>query len=67
MFLIFQLRRPDVWPTDDYGVRKGFSRIYGLPELPAPRALAEEGDRFRPFRTAAALYCWKAVAVLTPG
>ena len=67
MFLIFQLRRPDVWPADDYGVRKGFARIYGLPDLPAPKALIEEGERFRPYRTAAALYSWKAVAVLLPG
>ncbi|HMC37835.1 MAG TPA: DNA-3-methyladenine glycosylase 2 family protein [Actinomycetota bacterium] len=66
MFLNFQLRRPDVWPTDDFGVRKGFARIYGRPELPSPRALMEEGERFRPYRTAAALYCWRAVAVLPP-
>ena len=66
MFLIFQLRRPDVWPADDFGVRKGFARIYGRPELPSPRALMEEGERFRPYRTAAALYCWRAVAVLPP-
>jgi DNA-3-methyladenine glycosylase II len=66
MFLIFQLRRPDVWPVDDFGVRKGFARIHGLPELPAPRVLTGEGDRFRPYRTVAALYCWRAVAVLPP-
>ena len=66
MFLIFQLRRPDVWPADDFGVRKGFARIYARPELPSPRALMEEGERFRPYRTAAALYCWRAVAVLPP-
>jgi DNA-3-methyladenine glycosylase II len=66
MFLIFQLRRPDVWPVDDFGVRKGFSRIYGLAEMPAPRVLMNEGERFRPYRTAAALYCWRAVAVLPP-
>ena len=66
MFLIFQLRRPDVWPADDFGVRKGFARIYGRPEFPSPRALMEEGERFRPYRTAAALYCWRAVAVLPP-
>jgi DNA-3-methyladenine glycosylase II len=61
MFLIFQLRRLDVWPVDDYGVRKGYALVYGLPELPTPRQLHEEGERFRPYRTVAAWYCWRAV------
>lgn len=60
MFLMFQLRRLDVWPVGDYGVRKGFARAYGLAELPAPRALHGEGDRFRPYRSLAAWYCWRA-------
>ena len=66
MFLIFQLRRLDVWPVDDYGVRKGWARIHGLPELPAPRALGAEGERFRPIRTVAAWYCWRAVDTVLP-
>ena len=61
MFLIFDLRRLDVWPVDDYGVRKGWSKIYGLEDLLKPKALMAEGDRFRPYRTVAAWYCWKAV------
>ena len=61
MFLIFQLRRPDVWPVDDYGVRTGWALAHHLPELPKPKALYEEGERFRPYRTAAAWYCWRAV------
>jgi DNA-3-methyladenine glycosylase II len=61
MFLIFQLRRLDVWPVDDYGVRKGYALAYKLPELPKPRALQDLGERFRPVRTAAAWYCWRAV------
>jgi DNA-3-methyladenine glycosylase II len=61
MFLIFSLRRLDVWPVDDYGVRKGYARLYGLAELPSPRALAAEGERFRPYRTIAAWYCWRVV------
>jgi DNA-3-methyladenine glycosylase II len=61
MFLIFELRRMDVWPVDDYGVRQGWALIYGLPELPKPKVLLDLGDRFRPFRTVPAWYCWQAV------
>jgi DNA-3-methyladenine glycosylase II len=61
MFLLFELRRPDVWPVDDFGVRNGYSLIHGLPEMIKPRALQAEGERYRPFRTTAALYCWHAV------
>ena len=61
MFLIFTLRRPDVWPVGDYGVRAGWAKAYGLPELPAPKALQEAGERFRPYRTLAAWYCWRAL------
>jgi DNA-3-methyladenine glycosylase II len=61
MFLIFQLRRLDVWPVDDYGIRKGWALAHKLKDLPAPRALQAEGDVFRPFRTIAAWYCWRAV------
>jgi DNA-3-methyladenine glycosylase II len=67
MFLIFDLRRLDVWPVDDYGVRKGYASLYGLPELPKPKALQAEGERFRPYRTVAAWYCWHAVDTVTPG
>ena len=61
MFLIFQLRRLDVWPVEDYGVRKGYALAYGLRDLLTPRQLQAEGDRFRPYRTVAAWYCWQAV------
>jgi len=61
MFLIFQLRRLDVWPVDDYGVRQGYALAYRLKELPKPKQLEAEGDRFRPFRTVPAWYCWQAV------
>ncbi|HYM65656.1 MAG TPA: DNA-3-methyladenine glycosylase 2 family protein, partial [Patescibacteria group bacterium] len=61
MFLIFQLRRLDVWPVDDYGVRKGWAMVHRLKEPPAPRVLQAEGDRFRPFRSIAAWYCWRAI------
>ncbi|TMJ08577.1 MAG: hypothetical protein E6G98_11915 [Bacillati bacterium ANGP1] len=61
MFLIFQLRRLDVWPVSDYGVRKGYSLAYGLRDLLTPKELQGEGERFRPYRTVAAWYCWRAV------
>src|SRR5690242_11571714 len=61
MFLRFQLRRLDVWPVDDYGVRQGYALAYGLRKLPTPQRLEKEGERFRPYRTVAAWYCWRAV------
>jgi DNA-3-methyladenine glycosylase II len=67
MFLIFQLRRLDVWPVEDYGVRKGWAVAYGLPEPLKPRELMVQGDRFRPYRTVAAWYCWRAVDLRLPG
>jgi DNA-3-methyladenine glycosylase II len=67
MFLIFQLVRLDVWPVGDYGVRKGYARAYDLPELPTPKELAALGERFRPYRSVAAWYCWRAAETVTPG
>ena len=61
MFLIFQLRRLDVWPVDDYGVRKGWTLAHRKRELIKPKALMAEGEIFRPYRTIAAWYCWRAV------
>jgi DNA-3-methyladenine glycosylase II len=61
MFLMFQLRRLDVWPVGDYGVRQGYALAYGLRKLPTPKRLEREGERFRPYRTVAAWYCWRAV------
>jgi DNA-3-methyladenine glycosylase II len=66
MFLIFQLRRLDVWPVDDYGVRKGWALAHGLKEPPKPKVLQEEGEIFRPYRTIAALYCWRVVDTVLP-
>jgi DNA-3-methyladenine glycosylase II len=65
MFLMFQLRRPDVWPVDDYGVRKGWAATHRLEELPTPKALQAEGEKFRPYRSVAAWYCWRAVDSVT--
>lgn len=61
MFLIFQLRRLDVWPVGDYGVRQGYSVAYGLRKLLTPKQLEVAGERFRPYRTVAAWYCWGAL------
>ena len=59
MFLIFQLGRQDVWPVDDLGVRRGYAVIHGLPEWPKPKELQALGEIYRPYRTAAAWYCWR--------
>jgi DNA-3-methyladenine glycosylase II len=64
MFLMFELGRPDVWPTDDYGVRNGWTLIHALPAIIKPKELLQEGEHFRPYRSVAAWYCWQAVAVL---
>ncbi|HVF03767.1 MAG TPA: hypothetical protein VNA20_02905 [Frankiaceae bacterium] len=61
MFCVFTLGRLDVWPTGDYGVRAGWARAYGLAEPPSPKELEPAGDRFRPYRTLAAWYCWRAL------
>jgi len=61
MFLIFRLGRPDVLPIHDYGVQKGFALTYGKKEIPKPRELAEYGERWRPYRTVASWYMWRAV------
>jgi DNA-3-methyladenine glycosylase II len=67
MFLIFQLGRLDVWPVGDFGVRSGYALLYGLSEPPSPKELEPLGDRFRPYRSVAAWYCWRAAETVTPG
>ena len=64
MLLMFTLGRPDVLPVTDYGVRKGFALTYGLSELPTPRELLNHGEKWRPHRTTAAWYLWRAVELL---
>jgi len=61
MLLIFTLGRPDILPVTDYGVRKGFALTYGWKELPHPKELLEFGERWRPHRTTAAWYFWRAL------
>jgi len=60
MFLIFTLGREDVLPVDDFGVREGYRVAYGLQRQPKPRALLAFGERWRPHRTTAAWYLWRA-------
>jgi DNA-3-methyladenine glycosylase II len=67
MLLIFQLGRPDVLPIDDFGVRNGFRTAYELAEMPKPKALLIHGERWRPFRTTAAWYLWRAADARPPG
>ena len=61
MLLIFQLGRPDVLPGDDFGVRNGFRIAYGLRKMPTPKEVLCYGERWKPYRTAAAWYLWRAV------
>jgi methylated-DNA-[protein]-cysteine S-methyltransferase len=60
MLLVFRLGRPDVLPVDDFGVRKGYAILGRKRVLPAPRELAKRGERWAPYRTAAAWYLWRA-------
>lgn len=60
MFLIFQLRRLDVWPTGDLGVRRGYGLAWAVP-MPTAKELDLLGEPYRPYRTVLAWYCWRAV------
>ena len=60
MLLIFTLGRPDVLPVDDFGVREGYRALYEMDTQPKPRALAEIGQAWSPFRSMAAWYLWRA-------
>lgn len=59
MFLMFQLRRLDVWPVGDLAVRKGFGLAWGIP-TPTPKQLEALGEPYRPYRSVVAWYCWRA-------
>jgi DNA-3-methyladenine glycosylase II len=61
MLLIFRLGRPDVLPINDYGVRKGFARAYGLDDLPKPKELLAHGEKWRPYRSVASWYMWRVL------
>jgi len=62
MFLMFQLRRLDVWPTGDFGVRKGLGLAWQIP-TPTAKQLEPLGDPYRPYRSVVAWYCWRAAEI----
>src|SRR5580698_6549570 len=66
MFLIFRLGRPDVLPIHDYGVQKGWALTYRKKMIPKPKDLLKFGERWRPYRTVASWYMWRAVALAGP-
>ena len=66
MFLIFRLGRPDVLPIHDYGVQKGWALTYRKKNIPKPKDLLKFGERWRPYRTVASWYMWRAVTLAGP-
>src|SRR5437764_12468631 len=64
MFMMFQLRRLDVWPVGDLGVRQGYALAWKLEPPPTAKQLEPLGERFRPYRSIVARYCWAAVPLL---
>lgn len=67
MYLMFELRRLDVWPVDDLGVRYGYGLAWGLDPPPLAKQLGPLGERFRPYRSVVARYCWEAVGLSRGG
>lgn len=61
MFLMFRLGRPDVLPLDDYSLRKAYAKAFRKRALPSPRALEKAGEKWRPYRTVASWYLWRAL------
>ncbi len=61
MVLMFSLGRPDVLPATDFGIRQGFARAYGKRKLPEPEHILKHGERWRPYRSIASWYLWRAV------
>jgi DNA-3-methyladenine glycosylase II len=67
MLLLFELGRPDVWPVTDLGVQKGYATTFGKRKLPTPKQLQRMGEKWKPYRSAAAWYFWRACDTVTPG
>ena len=61
MFMMFQLGRLDIWPTGDLGVRRGFEKIFKLSQEITPKELDRKGEKFKPYRSVVAWYCWRAL------
>ncbi|TBR09525.1 MAG: DNA-3-methyladenine glycosylase 2 family protein [Lysobacter sp.] len=66
MMLMFRLGRPDVLPVDDLGIRKGVQCVDGLDAMPTPKALAERGEAWGPYRTYASFYLWRIADFARP-
>lgn len=66
MLLLFGLGRPDVMPSADLGIRKGFMQVFGLKDLPAPAAIDAHAERWRPYRSVASWYLWRVADTVTP-
>jgi 3-methyladenine DNA glycosylase/8-oxoguanine DNA glycosylase len=67
VFLMVELRRLDIWPVEDLGIRQGYGLIWGITPPPTAKELRPLGDRFRPYRSVVARYCWAAVPLLAGG
>jgi DNA-3-methyladenine glycosylase II len=67
MLLIFTLRRPDVFPVDDFGVREGYRLVHGLEAQPKPKAFMTIGQTFAPYRSTVSHYLWKAANLAKTG
>jgi DNA-3-methyladenine glycosylase II len=61
MLLLFELGRLDVWPVADYGVQKGFAKTFGRRKLPTAKQFQKIGEKWRPYRSVAAWYFWRAL------
>jgi DNA-3-methyladenine glycosylase II len=66
MFLMFRLGRLDVLPVLDLGIQKGMRRTYGLRRLPTPAQMERIAASWRPYRSVASWYLWRALEVETP-
>ncbi len=65
MMLMFRLGRPDVLPVDDLGIRKGAQAVDKLEAMPTPKALAERGEAWAPYRSYASFYLWRIADAVT--
>lgn len=66
MMAIFWLGHPDVLPLNDLGIRKGFQLVFSLDDLPGPEAMLERAEPWRPYRSVASWYLWRAVDTVVP-
>ncbi|HEX8680480.1 MAG TPA: DNA-3-methyladenine glycosylase [Chthoniobacterales bacterium] len=67
MLLLFELGRLDVWPVTDLGVQKGYMKTFGKRKLPSPKQLQKAGEKWRPYRSVAAWYFWRALDLHADG